>query len=109
MSQPPQTRPWRRTDAGLVLRLHLTPRSSRDAVEGIGPAPAGVALKARVRAVPEDGKANAALETLVAEWLGLGRRAVAVTGGSTSRTKSLTLHGAPDDLIRRLEVKLAAL
>ena len=47
---------------GLEITVRLTPKSSRDALEGAeSGADGGAWLKARVRAVPEDGKANKAL------------------------------------------------
>ena len=54
----------RRVAAGIMLPVRLTPksgRSRRSAGEAV--------LKARVRALPEDGPANEALERLVARWL----------------------------------------
>ena len=48
---------------GIEIRIRLTPRSSLDAVEGIRAASDGTEhVAARVRAVPEKGAANAALE-----------------------------------------------
>eukprot|EP01037_Dinobryon_pediforme_P032735 gene32735-37828_t len=52
---------------GVRLRVRLTPKSSRDALDAQERlADGSVVLTARVRAVPEDGKANAALEALIA-------------------------------------------
>ncbi len=86
--------PWRaKPNGGIELRVRLTPKSSQDRVEGIEPTADGPAVKARVRAVPEDGEANAALEALVAEWLGVPRQSVEVTGGGKSRVKVLTVAG----------------
>lgn len=90
--------PWRAVAAGLELRVRLTPKSAHDRVEGLEETAEGPALKARVRAVPEDGKANAALEALVAAWLGVPKRSVAVTSGSKSRVKTLTVAGNSSDL-----------
>lgn len=100
-----RTTAWRaaRDGSGVEVRVRLTPRSSADAVEGLGDTADGAALKARVRAVPEDSKANRALETLIAQWLGLGKRLVAVTGGHKSRVKTVTLTGSPEELIERLK------
>ena len=50
-------------------------------------------LEAKVRAPPEDGKANAELCGLVAEALGVPAGAVSVTSGATSRRKTLTVRG----------------
>lgn len=99
--------PWRAVATGIELRVRLTPKSAHDRVEGIEQTADGPALKARVRAVPEDGKANAALEALVAEWLGVAKRSVTVTSGSKSRVKSLTITGAPSDLAAKAADALA--
>ena len=47
----------------------------------------GDAWKARVAAPPEDGRANAALEELLASLLGVPRGDVSVVAGRTSRRK----------------------
>ncbi|MGE0768452.1 MAG: DUF167 family protein [Hyphomicrobiaceae bacterium] len=86
--------PWRIVAAGLAVRVRVTPKASRDAIEGIELTGDGPALKARVRAVPEGGAANAAIEALLANWLGVGRRCVALTAGAKSRVKTLTVDGA---------------
>lgn len=74
--------------------MRLTPRSSADRVEGsVKAADGAYHLAARVRAVPEKGKANDALERLVADWLGEPASKVQVTGGATSRLKTVTVSG----------------
>ncbi len=78
---------------GVALRVRLTPNASRDEIAGTEATAEGPALKARVRAVPEAGRANAALEALVAQWLGMAKGAVAVTSGSKSRIKRVTVTG----------------
>ncbi len=88
-------RPWQPDGNGLRLRFRLTPKASFDQVDGITMTGDGPAIAARVRAVPEQGAANAALERLVAGWLGLGRRAVAVTAGHRSRVKTVMVIGDP--------------
>lgn len=80
-------------DEGLAIRLRLTPKSSREAIGGIEATAEGPAITARVRAVPEDGRANAALEVLVAQWLGMPKSSVAVTSGARSRVKRVTVRG----------------
>lgn len=50
-------------------------------------------LKCRVRAVPEKGAANAALETLIAKRLRIPKSAVSVIGGATNRVKTLRIKG----------------
>jgi uncharacterized protein YggU (UPF0235/DUF167 family) len=50
-------------------------------------------LKARVRAAPEDGKANAALIALIAKTLSVAKSNVSVVRGATSRMKVLEIEG----------------
>lgn len=88
---------------GIELAVRLTPHSSSDRIDGIASGANGAAhLAARVRAVPEKGKANAALEELVAEWIGVPKRSVSVTAGATARIKKVLVAGDADDLARRL-------
>ena len=78
------------------LTVRVTPNAARDAVEGVETDAAGRRyLKVRVRAVPEDGKANAAVEKLLAKTLGLPKSAVAVVTGQTARLKALEIACAP--------------
>lgn len=56
-------------------------------------------LAARVRAIPDKGAANRALETLLAKTFGLPKSAVKLRSGHTARTKSLRLEGEPDAII----------
>jgi uncharacterized protein YggU (UPF0235/DUF167 family) len=101
MSGDPDT-PWRRDREGVLLRVRLTPRSSRDAVEGVIETADGPALAVRVRAVPEDGAANAALQTVLAKWLGCARSGLALTAGHKSRVKTVAIPGHAGDLETRL-------
>jgi uncharacterized protein YggU (UPF0235/DUF167 family) len=85
--------PWRIAEGGLAVRIRLTPKASRDAVEGLEPTVDGPALKVRVRAVPENGAANAAAEMLIADWLGVAKSAVTLKSGAKSRVKTLSVSG----------------
>ena len=79
------------------LMIRATPNAARDAIDGPGTDAAGRAfLKVRVRAVPEDGKANAAVEKLLAKALGLPKSAVKVVTGATSRLKGLDIACGDD-------------
>lgn len=60
-------------------------------------------LKVRVTAVPEKGKANAALIKLPAKTLGAPQTAIAMTGGAADRRKTLTIEGDPAALARRVD------
>jgi uncharacterized protein YggU (UPF0235/DUF167 family) len=95
---------FRAHDKGLDVHVRLTPRSSKDALEGVESTADGrTHLAARVRAVPEKGAANAALEKLLASSLGIARSDVSVVAGGTSRLKTVRLAGDAADLAKRLE------
>jgi uncharacterized protein (TIGR00251 family) len=84
--------------------VRLTPKSSKDAIEGTGTDDAGrVHLKVRVRAVPENGAANKALCETIAAELGVPKRAVELVAGATQRTKTLRIAGEPSVLLAKLE------
>jgi uncharacterized protein YggU (UPF0235/DUF167 family) len=102
VSATAEAQPWRRASNGVVLRLRLTPKSSRSAIEGVTTTADGPAVQARVNAVPENGAANQALAELVAGWIGCPKGAVTLVSGGKSRIKSLAIAGAADDLERRL-------
>jgi hypothetical protein len=85
---------WRRIAGGAELRVRATPNASKDAVEGLGEDASGQRfLKVRVRAVPEKGKANAAIEQVIAKALGLPKSAVSVDKGETRRIKTVRIAG----------------
>jgi len=93
--------PFRVRENGIDLFVRLTPKSSVDRVEGVETAADGRShLKARVRAVPENGAANQALERLVAKTLGVPASAVSVVTGGTSRLKTVRIAGDPQALAR---------
>ncbi|MGO4676883.1 DUF167 family protein [Bosea sp. 2YAB26] len=101
--------PWTATPGGLRLSVRLTPRGGRDGVDGIEVLADGRAvLKARVRAAPSEGEANAALIALLARSLSVSRSAVTLAAGSTARLKTLLVAGEADLLAVRLEQLLAA-
>ena len=102
---PAQDLPWRINGDAVLLSLRLTPKSSKDALEGVETLSDGRrVLKARVRAVPEDGKANLALLRLLADRLDLPIRALSLATGATGRTKVIRIEGAPETTIARLAV-----
>ncbi|MCA8900789.1 MAG: DUF167 domain-containing protein [Hyphomonas sp.] len=79
------------------LTIRVQPKSSADRVEDWAVDDAGRRfLKVRVRALPEDGKANAAVEAVVAKWLGVPKSAVEVVTGGKTRIKGLDIEGPPE-------------
>ncbi len=75
--------------------MRLTPSGGADRIDGwVCDADGKFYLKARVRAAPEDGKANAALEALIAKALGFAKGRVSVARGVSARMKVLEIEGA---------------
>lgn len=77
-------------DAEGRLTLRVTPgarQETLDIVEG--------RLTAKVRAKPEDGKANAAVLALLAEALGIALSRITLLRGATSRDKLVRIGEVP--------------
>ena len=92
-----------------MLRVRLTPRAGSDGIDGIKEARDGAYLRARVRAVPEDGKANTALIELLAQVIGLPKSSLSVASGAASRLKTVHIAGDTTALARRLALWLKEL
>ena len=87
---------WRLVPGGAEVRVRAQPNASKDAIEGLGADASGQTfLKVRVRAVPEKGKANAAIEKLLAKALGLPGSAVVIEKGETQRIKTVRISADP--------------
>ena len=83
------------------VSVHVQPRASRSEIIGMH----GSALKVRIHAPPVDGAANAAVELLLADRLGVPRRAVTVVGGLTSRAKIVEIEGTTERAVRALAAR----
>lgn len=99
--------PWTPVSGGLKLKVRVTPRGGRDAVEGLG---AGETphVKLRVAAAPVDGDANDAVIKLLASWLGVPKSKIEVISGATMRLKTVLVGGDPQALAQRCQTLVAA-
>lgn len=77
------------TSSGILLFIHLQPRSSRNELAGIH----GDRLKVRLTAPPVDSKANEALCEFLAEKLGVPKSSVQLVRGEKSRKKDVLVSG----------------
>jgi uncharacterized protein (TIGR00251 family) len=67
------------------------------------------ALRVAVTSPPERGKANAAIQALLAESLGVKPRQISLISGETSRQKRFLVEGiTPTDLLDRLAAIVVA-
>ncbi|MER8534696.1 DUF167 family protein [Mesorhizobium sp. M1005] len=89
---------------GIDLFVRLTPKAAMDRLEGMETSVDGRSyLKARVRAVPENGAANRALERLVAKALGVPASGVSIAAGGTARLKTVRVLGDTAALAKRID------
>ena len=87
-------RAWTVGADGVVVTVRLTPKAARDAIEAIETLADGRAvMKVRVRALPMEGEANAALCRVLARALGVPSGRVLIAGGATSRIKRVKIVG----------------
>ncbi|TPI11407.1 DUF167 domain-containing protein [Mesorhizobium sp. B4-1-3] len=97
--------PFRPRENGIELFIRLTPKAAVDGIDEVETAADGRShLKARVRAVPENGAANTALERMLAKALGVPVSAVSVVAGGSARLKTLRVVGEPTALAKSVAV-----
>ncbi len=85
-----------------LIAVKVVPRAAQDEIvgwlEGV--------LKVRVMAPPQDGRANRALEVLLATKLRLKKSAVTVAAGLASARKRVAIEGLTrDEIVRRIDVR----
>ena len=101
-------RPYAVTEGGVRLALRLTPRASRNGVDGIvADAEGRPLLKLRLVAPPVEGAANEALIAFLAKTLSLRKADISIRSGETSRIKILHLAGDSAVILQKLDAWLA--
>jgi len=101
---PPTSAFWKVCAEGIVVTVRLTPKGGRDAVDGVEALADGRAvLKARVRAAPSEGEANAALIRLLAKAFDVAPRRVTLAAGAAGRIKQVKIEGDGAGLAAALE------
>lgn len=76
-------------DGSITLSLKVTPKSSKDEIVGLLD---DGAIKLKVTAPPEKGKANAAVCQLLAAFFGVAKRNVEILRGESSSNKQIRIH-----------------
>jgi uncharacterized protein len=85
-------------EVDIVLRVHVQPGAGRTEVVGRH----GDALKVKVAAPPEGGRANAAVSQLLAATLGVAPSAVSLVSGAANRSKRFRIGPVDLAVVRRL-------
>ena len=84
----------------MKLNIKVIPSSSKDCIAGW----LGEALKVKVKALPEKGKANKAIIKVLEKTLDLPKGSINITSGATSSRKVIELTCDDDDrIIKKLE------
>lgn len=91
------------TENGIRLPVRARPKSRRNEIAGVHDG----RLVVHVTEAPERGRANTALEKLLAKRLGLRRSAIALDTGATSTTKTFLVTDCTlADLVERIAAAL---
>ena len=89
------------TDSGLVLRLFIQPKASRDQIQGLH----GEELKVAITAPPVDGQANSHLIKYLAKQFKVAKGQIQIVRGELGRHKTVTVHAPkqlPDEIAQLL-------
>ncbi len=96
--------PFMRVDGSVTVAVRVIPKAPTSRIVGIVPDRDGtLVLKARIAAVPERGKANAALIELLAKTWKLPKTSFSIAFGAAGRRKVVRITGAPDEILKKIE------
>ena len=79
----------RETERGIILQVHVVPRSAKCEVAGVQ----GDALKLKLTAAPVEGQANAECIRFLSDILGIKKKQVRILVGHKSKKKAVTIEG----------------
>jgi uncharacterized protein (TIGR00251 family) len=97
---------YRVSPEGVLVSLRVTPNAGRDVIDGVETRDDNsIVLRIRVAAVPDKGKANAAVIVLLAKKLGVPKSSLRLVSGETARMKTVLVEAS----FEALAPKLAAL
>lgn len=82
-----------------LLKVFAVPNARKTEIAGMH----GDLLKIKIKAVPEDGKANAELCEFLAAELGVAKSQVHVIKGDSARQKTLAIHGVDAGAVEALK------
>lgn len=95
----PKLRYYRRRNDGILAEIRLSPKASRDEFSGVRRDAGGkTRLIAKVRAAPENNRANMALVALLAKALKRPKSDIEIVAGATSRTKTVLIRVLQSEL-----------
>lgn len=84
--------------AGVLLRVYVQPKASREGIAGYH----GDALKIRLKAPPVEGEANAACIRFFASLFGLPQTNLSIKTGHKSRLKLIEMEGVSIEEVKKV-------
>ncbi len=95
---------YEHTNNGIILRVRLKPNSSCCKIFGIFIAPNGEEfLKIDIISIPEKGKANQELISLLSKKLHLAKSNFTIISGTLDRYKKILITGEVEDIENKLQ------
>lgn len=95
---------YEKTTDGIKLFVKVAPKASATQIRGVETLSSGQdVLKVFVTVVPEDGKANKAVITLLSKSLKIAKSHFTILQGETSRLKTFLITGPEMDIISKIE------
>jgi uncharacterized protein (TIGR00251 family) len=88
----------------VLLPVRVTPKGGRDCVLPFQEDDSAIRLK--VSAPPEDGKANAAVIKLLSDVLGLPKSRFSIARGDKARDKQVSVDAEPEAVLSKLAIAL---
>ncbi|HET6466057.1 MAG TPA: DUF167 domain-containing protein [Nitrospiria bacterium] len=95
----------RETEEGIVIKVSVQPKASRQELSGIRE---GV-LRLRLTAPPVEGAANEACRIFLAELFQISKSRIQIIRGHQSRQKSVQIQGMTSETVRQHLRRLAIL
>lgn len=83
---------------GVLLRVYVQPKASREGIAGYH----GDALKIRLKAPPVEGEANAACIRFLASLFGLPQTNLSIKTGHKSRLKLIGMEGVSIEEVKKV-------
>jgi uncharacterized protein (TIGR00251 family) len=90
---------FERKEGGIIMNVRVVPRAARNAVVGIME---NGALKIRIKAPPEEGRANEQLVRFLATQWKTPRADIEILSGASGRSKRLRIAMASEKLLKEL-------
>lgn len=84
-------------DGGVLVLIRATPNASIDAFGGVAVRNCVARLTVKVRAPPDDGRANVAIARMIAQSIGCKPSSVSIAAGAKDRDKTVMILGARID------------